>query len=57
MAKKEFILDILNENHTLYVLLGKDSSYKEILWNADLLPYPSEKDEELTTARLKIKEL
>ncbi|KAL5569355.1 hypothetical protein UlMin_025930 [Ulmus minor] len=41
LVKKEFIEDILNENHTLTVLLGKDSSYKAVLWNADLLSYPS----------------
>ena len=57
LVKKEFIEDILNENHTIYVLIGKDSSYKAIMWNNNFLPYPSEKDEELTAARLKIGEL
>lgn len=40
-VKKAFIEDILNENNTLYVLLQKDSSYRAVLWNPDLLPYPS----------------
>lgn len=40
LVKKAFIEDILNENNTLYFLLGKDSSYRAVLWNPDLLPYP-----------------
>ncbi|XP_048325584.1 lysine-specific demethylase ELF6 isoform X1 [Ziziphus jujuba] len=41
LVKKAFIEDILNENDTLNFLLGKDSSYRAVLWNPDLLPYPS----------------
>lgn len=41
LVKKAFIEDILNENNTLYDLLGKDSSYRAVLWNPDLLPCPS----------------
>lgn len=41
LVKKAFIEDILNENNTLSVLLGKDSSYRAVLWNPDILTYPS----------------
>ncbi|XP_024031706.1 probable lysine-specific demethylase ELF6 [Morus notabilis] len=41
LVKQAFIEDILHENKTLSVLLGKDSSYHAILWNPDLLTYPS----------------
>lgn len=41
LVKKAFIEDILQGNSTLSVLLGKDSGYRAVLWNPDLLTYPS----------------
>ena len=41
LVKKAFIEDILTENNTLSVLLGKDSSYRAVLWNPDSLTYPN----------------
>ncbi|PON32072.1 TFIIH C1-like domain containing protein [Parasponia andersonii] len=41
LVKKAFIEDILNENNILSVLLGKDLNYHAVLWNPDLLTYPS----------------
>ncbi|XP_062092984.1 lysine-specific demethylase ELF6 [Humulus lupulus] len=41
LVKKAFIEDILNENNTLSIVLEKDSSYRAVLWNPDILTYPS----------------
>ncbi|KAF3971608.1 hypothetical protein CMV_004807 [Castanea mollissima] len=41
LVKKAFIEDILKENIKLSNLLGKVSTCHAVLWNADLLPYPS----------------
>ncbi|XP_050385727.1 lysine-specific demethylase ELF6 [Argentina anserina] len=38
-VKKAFIEDILNENDVLSALLGKESNFRAVLWNPDLLPY------------------
>lgn len=38
LVKRSFIEDMLQENDLLSILLGKQSSYRAVLWNADLLP-------------------
>lgn len=48
-VKKAFIEDILNENDVLSALLGKESSYRAVLWNPDLLPCAS-KESPIPTA-------
>ncbi|KAF4393532.1 hypothetical protein F8388_023336 [Cannabis sativa] len=41
LVKKAFIEDMLNENNTLSIVLQKDSRYRAVLWNPDILTYPS----------------
>ncbi|KAF5467098.1 hypothetical protein F2P56_016960 [Juglans regia] len=41
LVKKAFIEDMLTENILLSDLLGKVANCHTVLWNADLLPYPS----------------
>lgn len=41
LVKKAFIEDILKENIKLSNILGKVSTCRAVLWNADLLPFPS----------------
>ncbi|XP_062001661.1 lysine-specific demethylase ELF6 [Rosa rugosa] len=48
-VKKAFIEDILNENDVLSALLGKESSFRAVLWNPDLLPNAS-KESSIPTA-------
>lgn len=38
LVKKAFVEDILKENNILSVLLGRQSTFNAVLWNADLLP-------------------
>lgn len=38
LVKRSFINDMLQENNQLSNLLGKQSTYRAVLWNADLLP-------------------
>lgn len=44
-VKKAFIEDMLKENDILSVLLGKDSSYRAVIWNPDLLPCASKESQ------------
>ncbi|XP_054794868.1 lysine-specific demethylase ELF6-like [Prosopis cineraria] len=46
LVKRSFIEDMLQENNLLSILLGKQSTYHAVLWNADLLP-DSSKDSQL----------
>lgn len=38
LVKKAFIEDVINENHLLNTLLGKDSAFRAVLWHPDSLP-------------------
>lgn len=44
-VKKAFIQDMLKENSILSALLGKDSTYNVVIWNADLLPCASKESQ------------
>lgn len=46
-VKRSFIEDMLHENNLLSVLLGKQSTYRAVSWNADLLLPDSSKDTQL----------
>lgn len=46
LVKRAFIEDLLNENIMLSELIGKVSNCQTVLWNADLLPFPT-KDSQL----------
>lgn len=48
--KKAFIEDILIENNTLSVLVGKDTSYSAVFWNADSLLCPNKEPLSPSTA-------
>ncbi|KAK1355478.1 Lysine-specific demethylase se14 [Heracleum sosnowskyi] len=39
LVKKAFVEDIINENAKLTLLLQKNSSYRAVLWDLEMLPY------------------
>ncbi|KAL2548860.1 putative lysine-specific demethylase ELF6 [Forsythia ovata] len=45
LVKKAFIEDILNENNLLTILLQRNSSYRVVLWDVELLPSSSKESE------------
>lgn len=45
LVKKAFVEDILKENNILSVLLGRQSTFNAVLWNADLLPCQSKESQ------------
>ncbi|KAK4279658.1 hypothetical protein QN277_011400 [Acacia crassicarpa] len=47
LVKRSFIEDMQQENKLLSILLGKQSTYHAVLWNADLLPDSSKDSPQL----------